>query len=119
MTKSEAERIGRKMKTRLGKGWEIHIHENIGWWVKATRGPLYVSGDIHPYKKDKITYSCLMSSDPKNYPNCGEMYWTTHGKSFSDPQNAVKHQIKVAKEFTNNLNTVVKEASVISSDFNN
>jgi len=110
MTKSQAESIGRTMKARLGKGWKITVHENCGWWVHANKGPLYVSGTQYR-DSEEVTYMCLMSSDPVRFPNCGEVYWTVrHGKTHTDPLEAIAEQVEVARDFVDRNLKAVEEA---------
>lgn len=110
-TKEEAEQMGRVMLNQLGEGWKITIDENIGWYVKASKGPLYVSA--HKFK-DKVYYNCLMTANP-NESGWGECYWTGN-ESFSDARDAVRDQVERAKRFTDKLNRAVLRAGMIGCE---
>lgn len=113
-TKEEAKKIGAVMMKKLGKKWKLRIHENMGWWVSATRGPLYVSADKR--FDEPITYSCLMSADAQKAGD-GLALWTPHNsKIYTDPVEAVRDQVKHAKKVIWEMNAAVYSAEEALKD---
>jgi hypothetical protein len=76
------------MKT---KGWTITVHQNIGWYYGLD------NGNLHLWEGYNEEFHCLLSSG--RYKNAGEMYWSTNGESFANPNDAVDNQLKIANEF--------------------
>lgn len=96
LTKKEVEAKGKELLEMMeGDGWELIVSENLGWHYSVSNK--YIS--IFPCLYDnKERYTCLMSALPDRH--WGEAFWTTQ-EVFDDPNDAVKHQIKVAREFVN------------------
>lgn len=86
MTKNVAIRKGnellKKMKTQ---GWELDVWENIGWHYCLRKK--YIS--LHPTIGGR--YFTLMGEN-----GTGELYFSTKGSYFRDPNKAVEYQITVA-----------------------
>lgn len=77
------------------KGWRVHVWENAGWHSCLEKGGLTLY--IHTYVfDDKPTYSVLFS---RNSKHAGEVFWSLRDNAFSDPNKAIRAQMKVAREF--------------------
>lgn len=99
MTKREAREIAKKTLARMKtKGWKLYTWKNPGQnsnWHPALRNMnlfLMIQSGIF----DKPGFYCLLASEN---PGCaGEQYWTDT-RSFNEPNDAVKFQLKLAKAF--------------------
>lgn len=117
MTKTEAHQIGRDIKSQLGKDWIIQVDENLGWFVHvySPTKHLYVY-PVVGNKGEKTEYSCLMTSDPKRYLNCGEPLWSNIGH-YPTPVEAVLAQLKAAQEAIRPLQEAIYHVQNAASQF--
>lgn len=104
-----------------GTGWSIHVWQNHSW--HACLQNLGLSVYIHAGSLSAdLRYSALLSRN-LTHVGTGEVFWSTNGKLFRQPLNAVKYQLKIAKDFlfeaagmaeaiSNNLNTAPEDAAV-------
>ena len=105
MTKIEAQKIGRDMKSKLGKGWKIRVSEDhvlsLGWHVNAKCYNL----QIYAWKHENVVYFNPLLGERDS--NSGACFWTTEHELFTDPRDAVKCQMKVAEDFVKRVTKVV------------
>ena len=120
MTKAEATRLGNEMVAKLGKGWTLKVHDNLGYFACAysPSNHIYVSV-CAPGPSGKPTYSALMTDDPVKYLNCGNPLWTEGRpyKIFADPVEAVIDQVKYAREKVDALLAAVVEVEKTVAEF--
>lgn len=120
MTRDQATQLGNEMVAKLGEGWTLHVHNNIGWhaYCKSPSKHLYVSVQAAG-PSGKPTYMCLMSEDPERYPNCGADVWSLRntGKIHSDPVEAVLEQVQYARAKVDALLAAVVEAEKTIANF--
>lgn len=90
-----AKRLLRKLK---GKGWRIDVWENLGWHFRLLLGPLQIT------ERDG-QYWTLMSDTPES--GGGSYLWATQTES-SDPNRAVRLQVRKAREKVEQLHSLVK-----------
>jgi hypothetical protein len=99
-TKKEAQKAGEELLSKLkGKGWRIKVWSNLGWHYNLANGRL----TIHPDSFNK-GYMALLSDATCKHIGGGAAFWT-NSKSFKDPNDAVKDQIKRAKSFVSQFST--------------
>ena len=90
-TEKQALSLGNKLLNRMkGKGWKLTVWENIGWYYKVSLGNICVHSSGR-------CYSTLLAKN-KEFEGCGEMFWS-NDRCFTDPNEAVKYQMKIAQEF--------------------
>lgn len=89
---------GKRLLARMkGKGWKLHVNENIGWFYcvynsNVTVSPNYGASNIKQYPDEsKLTYSCLIS-DEVGKAHSGLAMW---GDNFTskNPNKAVAHEL--------------------------
>jgi len=99
-TKAGAEKEGKALLKRMkGKGWKLKVWENIGWWYRVHNGPVAV----YPTTKDR--FFCLLNDNVK--VACGGLAtWTDDFRS-KDPNRAVSHQVKFAREVLDRMEKAV------------
>jgi hypothetical protein len=103
ITKTEAKILGKALLRRMkGKGWKLNLWENLGWHYSVHLGGL----SINPLQERCNTlYFALLSNG--DYVGTGEMYWTDRF-CCSNPNTAVKHQTKLAEEFSAKTVTTIE-----------
>lgn len=93
---------GKALLARMhGKGWKLRVWENAGWWYAVENGALSISPTGLEYE-GRCRYSTLLGRDGLS----GEMFWTEN-KSYTDPNAAVRRQIKIARKFISEITAVV------------
>ena len=93
--KALAVRAGQKLlKMMKGKGWHLHVFENLGWHYAVINGPLYVSND-------NSLYSALLSDDIEK-AGWAPAYWSPGYRGFKDPNDAVRYVVSFARHWVNN-----------------
>lgn len=101
----KAVREGESLRKRLkGDGWQVHVHENMGWFYTLISGPIQVYPDRHGKTKK---FWCMIGGEPED--NAGGFgLWTTDesSKMFKDPNRAVRHAMKSMSEVMTRLNHV-------------
>jgi len=103
MLKADATKKGKALLKRMrGKGWKLHVWENLGWNYSVENGPLSVS------PASRTEFFCLLSDDVR-YTCGGLAMWTTDFKS-SDPNKAVAHAAASARKVVNRLEKAVSFA---------
>lgn len=93
------------------KAWKIRIWYNLYWCfaLKAKCG--YIS--LYPLdQSSKTLYSCLMSSEKDS--SGGLSAWTD-SKHFLNPNEAVRHTLDNARNYTNKLNEAIQSVNEIST----
>lgn len=93
-TKEQATKKGKALLKRMvGDGWKLRVWENLGWHFSVSLLNLTIFDDCGN------DYSAFLTTD-ESHRGSGEMFWSP-GKSFADPNKAVKYQLKIAQDFTN------------------
>lgn len=98
-----AEKLKKMMK---GTGWEVRIHENLGWFYKVVSGPVMVMPS-HPSKPGK--FWCMIGSEPEN-PVGGNAAWTGNQPYCTDPNRAVRLALKPVREVIGRYNATLMAA---------
>lgn len=113
-TEAEALSKGARLIEQLnGKGWELRVWQNTGWHYEAANGPLTVQATS--YMVGPTSYWCLLADDVYRYPGSGAVFWTdTKHPTFEDPNDAVRHQYKIASEFVHRVTRVVDQVAAIT-----
>lgn len=97
--------IGLEWQKKLGPGWKIHVWENMGWFVKLTKGNL----EIHPPQAADRTDSVHVFLNPtKTVGGMGN--FTVHHK---DPLRAMRKLIAEAAERKANLEEAINIAETV------
>jgi hypothetical protein len=102
--RKRAARLGGELLAKMkGTGWQLRVWENLGWHYEVHNcvGDREVSVRVH-YGK----YSVLFGH------NGGEIFWTER-KSYDDPNEAVRQQLKLARKFVDDLNVEVTKAEKV------
>lgn len=112
-TEQEARLEGEKLLNMMhGEGWTLRVWENMGWCYSVENDGVSVHSPY--YKNGNKYYSVLLSARGNN--GCGDMFWTPNSnpryndpdyKEFTDPNEAVRHQLQIARRFVNNVENVV------------
>lgn len=87
--KRQADAELNRMLGQLKGKWTGRVWENLGWHCSAYLGPLSIY-----YCEHTKRYSCLLTTGD-DFPNHGEIFWNDN-ESFSDPNEAVRHQLDLA-----------------------
>lgn len=80
-----------------GDGWQLRVHENLGWFYcvnnsNVTVSPNYGAANIKQYPDEsKLTYTCLISNE-SGKAHGGLAMWSTDFYS-KDPNKAVQHEL--------------------------
>jgi hypothetical protein len=113
-TEALARRKGEALLKKLkGEGWELNVWENGGWHYSAQNGPLTVHASS--YRIGPTTYWCLLSEEFERYPVGGAPFWTARGNpSFEDPNDAVRQQVKIARQFVKKVTKIVNQVAAIN-----
>ena len=99
LTEVEARAKGAVLMSKLkGAGWWLRVWENMGWHFAAHNKHIAVY-----WYNDQ--YSAMLTNDEQS--GSGEIYWTD-SEHFEDPNEAVDHQMKVARAFLNKLRRTVE-----------
>lgn len=99
LTESEARARGADLMKKLrGTGWKLHVHENCGWHFACYNGTLSVFETHGEYR--------TLFGINQEHPSCGEIYWSDNG-TFTDPNEAVENQMKVAKAYFNKMRRAI------------
>jgi hypothetical protein len=99
-SKAEAEAKVAELIAKLdGEGWKARVWQNFGWHYEARLGFLQVYPTI-----DGEFHVLLGLRDAGG----GQMFWTTEGASFKDPNDAVRNQLEIAREFLAKATAVVE-----------
>lgn len=102
MTKAEATKEGKALLARMkGVGWKLRVWENCGWHYSVLLGTIYVYGSPG-------CFNVLFSAD-KKIPGAGEIFWTTRGEHYKDPNRAVEMQLKCARTFVNKCSKAIED----------
>lgn len=92
MTKLEATKQGRILLKRMkGPGWKLTVWKNIGWHFKVSNGSI----SVHQFSPPDKRYFILMT-DSKGDSSGGSYLWNVE-ESFTDPNKAVRTQLKLAR----------------------
>lgn len=95
---AEAKKTLKQMKT---KGWEIRVHENLGWhWCLEN-----VGGHFCIHGEDNCYWTLLSDGD---YAHTGSVDWNAR-KEFSDPNRAVDHQLTLAREHRDKISAWINQ----------
>lgn len=105
MNEEQATESARNLLKRMrGKGWEYKVWEDEGWYYYMVFvGPL----SVHPYGDEEVKgekYQCLCEESLKK----SERGIIKDYEWYTDPNQAVEQQIKIAREYVDKLNSVVK-----------
>ena len=104
---AQAEHLLSLMK---GDGWKLRIWENLGYHYAVYNGTL----TVHTHHGGNPPYFCLLNLDEIN--GGGEVFWTGDvGESFADPNEAVRQQLKVVREFAYKVGAVCRHLERIVS----
>jgi len=103
-TKAEAYNTGRAVIRKLnGKGWRLQVFENAGWHFTILNGALSLHLSEYP---DGKKYWCMMADTPEA-GGCGAMMFH-HNYSSKDPNDAVRHQLRLARKVVEGINTTLE-----------
>jgi len=106
-TKSEAQKAARALKVRMRdpSTWKVRVWENAGWHCMLYRGTLQICTT-----NGGPPYSCLLGYDISEAPPMGgAAIWLDH-YSGSDPNEAVKQQLKIARQVHRRIERVLELA---------
>ena len=105
--KVEAVEKGNLLLAKMnGEGWELRVHENLGWHFNVSNGNLYV------HESSSGRSSCLMSDGEYAGAGTGLGLWTTNDY-YEDPNEAVAKQVEVATAVVARLVKAVEQAKAI------
>lgn len=83
---------GKALAERLGKGWTVRVHENLGWYynVQSPDGHMRVCVDhwVRPGRPERVSYTAFLGE--KN--GIGGR-WAEHGRT---PEAAIRKVLAVA-----------------------
>lgn len=104
-TKKEAETRGNALLNRMhGIGWKLRVWENMGWHFAVGNGSIDLSeGYTRPGKKP--TYHILMGTVEGGVG--GTYPFVMEGRAFTDPNKAVRVQMKYARQQIDALTALV------------
>jgi hypothetical protein len=86
LTKKEAKKKGHELLAKMKtQGWELDVWQNLGWHYCLRKK--YIT--LYPTTSGR--YFTLMGEN-----GAGEIYFSTKGSYFKDPNKAVEHQLVVA-----------------------
>lgn len=106
MTEREARERGAKLLKKLpGKGWKLHVWENLGWHYEARLHGLMLREDTSRFS-DACSYWCGLSDVESSSGT--PAYWHTN-ESFKTPLEAIENQMKVAANFVKMVSGVVNK----------
>ncbi|MBD3405073.1 MAG: hypothetical protein GF411_02920 [Candidatus Lokiarchaeota archaeon] len=104
-TRAEATKKAEALKSRLqGQGWKIRVWENIGWHysIENTHCNLTVSEFIGKFG--------VSLSDERGYPG-DPAFWHDSDDYRDDPNEAIRVKLQHCREFVDNMDVIVTEAS--------
>jgi hypothetical protein len=108
----DARKKAEEVKDQLpGKGWKIHVWENIGWHYRVIRGPVRVSSNYIGTYGASVEGPVWDSSS-----RCGYGL-TVHGPDRSTPMKAMKAAIKKFKNQVKKVLEYSKKVDVIAEDY--
>src|ERR1043166_7716034 len=102
MTKEMAVRRGKALLKKMkGKGWRMHVHENLGWHYRVGRRfPLGFSVKVYQYDDQRgrpiHEYWCLYGDGG------GLACWSTHTNA-KDPNESVRKQFEAVRNYANRM----------------
>ena len=110
-TKAEIMAAGQRvLKMMKSPGWKLRVHNNIGWHYSVYHPKSGIQLCCGYQQLNPKNFSTLMSeSQGADYGGTGSTLWS-HDKYFKDPNKAVEYQLKLARDFVNNLKNVVENA---------
>lgn len=97
MTQRNAEIEGNKLLKRMkGKGWKLDVWENGGWHYRVYLpvGVWNLSVYTSPFREETKYYTLLGKGG-----SGGEVYWGARGLEFIDPNEAVRVQMDLVRDF--------------------
>lgn len=104
-----AEALRKKMTT---DGWTIFVHQNLGWHYHVRRTTNHGTLSVYPSTAGSsqlsvpVVFNCLFA----RASGCGEMFWHDgDNKRFKDPNRAVTFQLKLARQFVNEITATVTD----------
>lgn len=100
MNKHEATILGKRLLSKMPKGWKLKVDNNMGYYYYVHFGD---NISVHPCWDDE-TFFCLMG----DMPNCGRPEWTDKFHS-EDPMEVVKHTLNLAKKNVEELQKIVEK----------
>ena len=101
------------LKLMKGNGWRTRVWENLGWHYDVHNYALTVSiSDIK--KDDEKTYWCGLASDEDKAGGTPVFWHDEEHQTFKDPNEAVKRQLMLAREFVDKVEKVVKNAEAVA-----
>lgn len=96
----EAVKKAKALAKRMGKGWKIRVHENLGWFYAVVKGEpmIYSAGflEIIPPHRPGDTYTAWVQSSPQ---------FIVHDK---DPKIALRKAVEAFDAHLSNLNRLRK-----------
>lgn len=106
-----ARRLGEELLKKMkGKGWSLSVWENLGWHYSVDINPAPgVHMSVFPCHEDDEVYMCLFS----DMPHAGALWDGPDHEVFSDPNDAVRHELGRAKgnrDRTNRMIVLIEEA---------
>lgn len=99
---NRAMRLKRRLEKEIGGTWKLRLDWNLWYFFNLTCGTMSVGSDDI---KRKPSYHCLIGSG--DYPGTGLSAWTGD-KYHTDIVEAVRYAMRNAKEYTMNLQKVIK-----------
>jgi len=107
MTENQARTKGKKLLKKMkGKGWKLHVYENIDWHYNVWNGPIAV------YENNGECW-CLMGTEPDcKGVGMGHMAWSDNFHS-KDPNVVVRHQVRLARKVADGYDTAVKRIEAV------
>ena len=94
MTKAQAQSLGRRTRDKMrGKGWKVHVWDNIGWHIKIYKGSIAI------YVNDGIRRTYMPAFDRycgDRIPSGTRVEFSVDETSFTDPNDAVQAQMHKA-----------------------
>ena len=112
MTKDQATRRGRALLKKLGHGWRLKVHENMGWHFHAECMEGHLSCHENYYGKAyRPKYWCQLSDG--DLPGAGS-YLCLSTRVYTSPSEAVKAVVNMAEDTVFKLVMHVKTASLVA-----
>lgn len=101
--KKEAKEVLALLKDKTG--WEIRIHENLGWWVYLKKAGM----TLHWTHYDGFRTYTTMLSEKKNGDG-GSYNWQAEG-TFKDPNKAITAQLRAARAYVRQCLEVIEDVA--------
>lgn len=106
------------LKRMRGRGWKLHVWENLGWHYSVHSGAI----SVHVSRRlgGVPTYWALMSDSlpARGGVACsGAMIWSDpNHEQFADPNRAVRHQLRLAQVVVASLTRTVAATAAAAGD---